>query len=170
MRSLTLLILSAVALAAPKPNTLGPSLDEFLAESNTATTLVKRDNIIKSRQSSTNTSLPDAGVKLCTEPDFQGECDHVEWPVNTCVDLMDYAGETESFIPDDGFECLLMQGECDATTPYIEIGDSDHKAGGDLTKLSWIGKSNSYICFTELLQMRRFVRVARLRAKMKIGM
>ncbi|KAF7195658.1 hypothetical protein HII31_02976 [Pseudocercospora fuligena] len=167
MRSLIHLILSAVALAAPKADTLGPSLDEFLAESNTATPLVKR-NIIKSRQS-TNTSLPNAGVKLCTEPDFKGECDHVEWPVNTCVDLMDYAGETESFIPDDGFECLLMQGECDATTPYIEIGDSDQKAGGDLTKLSWIGKSNSYICFTELEQMRRFVKVARLRAKMKVG-
>ena len=38
-----------------------------------------------------------------------------------------------------------------------------------MTKLSWIDKSNSYICFTELEQMRRFVKVARLRAKMKVG-
>lgn len=111
MRTLALFALTMglpFTFAAPKADTLGPSLDEFLAESNTATTLVKRANIIKSRQS-TNTSLPDAGVKLCTEPDFKGECSHIEWPVNTCVDLMDYASDTKSFIPDDGFECLLMQ-------------------------------------------------------------
>lgn len=98
------------------PSALGLSLEEFLASSSKVETDLKRrhtsssdnnnDIITKSRRQSSNTA---AGVELCTEPDFEGQCVHSVWPVNQCIDLKGYAGVTKSFLPDDGFECLLMQ-------------------------------------------------------------
>ncbi|EME47616.1 hypothetical protein DOTSEDRAFT_21387 [Dothistroma septosporum NZE10] len=111
------------------------------------------------RQTSTNsTTEPNATVTVCTEPDFRGECHQSTWPVNTCIDLKGYRGITESFGV-EGFECLVMQGKCDAATGYVSVGDSgeDKEIGEDLTEFSWIKNATSYMCFTELSEMRRFV-------------
>jgi hypothetical protein len=35
----------------------------------------------------TNSTVTNAGVKICTEPNFGGECYHSVWPKNTCIDL-----------------------------------------------------------------------------------
>ncbi|KAK4505617.1 hypothetical protein PRZ48_003580 [Zasmidium cellare] len=128
-----------------------PSLDEFLSSPMT----------FEKRQS--NTSLPSAPVQLCTQPSFSGQCTNATWPVNECIDLRGYAGLTESFLPADGFECLVMQGECDANKPFAEVGNEDVAEGGDLTTYKWIGEASSYMCFTEIESLRRFVRISRLR-------
>lgn len=57
----------------------------------------------------------------------------------------------------------IERGKCDASKPYAEVGDTDSKEGGDLTTFSWIKDFTSYMCFTEIEDLRRFVRVARLR-------
>lgn len=75
-----------------------PSLDEFLSSPMT----------FEKRQENSS-ALPDATVQLCTEPNFRGQCTHATWTVNQCIDLRGHAGLTESFLPSDGFECLLMQ-------------------------------------------------------------
>lgn len=119
---------------------------------------------LEARQASSNsTEKPKATIRVCTEPDFEGECYISTWPVNTCIDLRGYKGITESFEVFDGFECLVMQGACDAATGYVSIGDSgeDAEIGEDLTKFDWIKNATSYMCFTEITELRRFV----LRAK-----
>lgn len=88
--------------AAIKPKDPAPTLDEFLSS---PMTFEKR----QSNTSTSSTSLPDATVQLCTQPDFKGECTNATWSVNQCIDLRGYAGVTESFLPGEGFECLLMQ-------------------------------------------------------------
>lgn len=52
--------------------------------------------------------------------------------------------------------------------PYISIGSDDetNTAGDDLSNLSWIANSDSYMCFTELEALRRFVRM-RLRVPLR---
>ncbi|CAK1361924.1 uncharacterized protein RHO25_004524 [Cercospora beticola] len=123
---------------------------------------------LNTRQSSNSTSSAvNATVELCTEPQFQGECVNSTWPVNTCIALNGYAGAVRSIDPKQGFECLLTQGRCNVATPYISIGsDPTDTAGDDLSSLAWIGESNSYICFTEIEMLRRYVRM-RLRTPVR---
>ncbi|GIZ46461.1 hypothetical protein CKM354_000958700 [Cercospora kikuchii] len=123
---------------------------------------------LNARQSSNLTSpAVNATVELCTEPQFQGECLNSTWPVNTCIALNGYAGAVRSIDPKEGFECLLTQGRCNVATPYISIGsDPSDTAGDDLSSLSWIEESNSYICFTEIEMLRRYVQM-RLRTPVK---
>ncbi|KAF2162186.1 hypothetical protein M409DRAFT_27564 [Zasmidium cellare ATCC 36951] len=157
---LLLLLLLTTALptdtetTTPRDATPPPSLEEFLSSPMT---------FEKRQSNSSNTNLPSATVQLCTAPSFKGECTNATWPVNQCIDLKGYAGLTESFLPGEGFECLLMQGKCDATQPFAEVGDEDDKEGGDLTTYSWVGELSSYMCFTEIQALGRFVRVSRLR-------
>lgn len=73
----------------------------------------------------------------------------------------------QSFQPSKGYECLLTQGRCDVTKPFISIGsDESDVAGDDLTGLAWIKDSKSYMCFTEIAALRRFVKL-RLRTTAK---
>jgi hypothetical protein len=42
-------------------------------------------SVALSARAPTNTT--DAGVQLCTEPNFGGQCYHAVWPKNSCIDL-----------------------------------------------------------------------------------
>lgn len=138
-------------LAAPKPT----SLDD--------------DSSIFTRAALNSSSpAPNATVELCTEPQFQGQCLNSTWPINTCISLNGYAGSVLSFQPIPGYECLLTQKRCNVAMPYISIGSDDetNTAGDDLSNLSWIANSDSYMCFTEMEALRRFVRM-RLRVPLR---
>lgn len=78
------------------------------------------------------------------------------------------AGSVLSFQPIPGYECLLTQKRCNVAMPYISVGSDDetNTAGDDLSNLSWIANSDSYMCFTELEALRRFVRM-RLRVPLR---
>lgn len=58
---------------------------------------------------------------------------------------------------------VKCRNKCDATVPYADIDSKDTKEGSDLTGLEWIDESSSYICFTEVKALQRFVRMSRLR-------
>ncbi|PPJ58687.1 hypothetical protein CBER1_03999 [Cercospora berteroae] len=156
-------------------NAPSPTLDRIFPE---ADSLSHRDTAqpgsisqtprLNARQSGNSTSpAVNATVELCTEPQYQGECVNSTWPVNTCIALNGYAGAVRSIDPKQGFECLLTQGRCNVAIPYISIGsDPTDTAGDDLSSLAWIGESNSYICFTEIEMLRRYVRM-RLRTPVR---
>jgi hypothetical protein len=94
------------------------------------------------------------------------------------------AGITKTFQPDDGFDCLLMQcvfhfpryspprsgltlmhrNKCDATVPFADISSDEVAIAHDLSGLKWIGNSTSYICFSEVVAAKRFIRISRLKA------
>ncbi|SMR46094.1 unnamed protein product [Zymoseptoria tritici ST99CH_1E4] len=112
----------------------------------------------------TNVTVLNAGVNICTEPDFGGECYHSSWPKNTCIDLRGYAGVTRTFLPDTGFDCLLMQNKCDASVPFADISSDETEIARDLSGLKWIGNATSYICFSEVVAAKRFIRISRLKA------
>lgn len=77
------------------------------------------------------------------------------------------AGMVQSFQPVTGYECLLTQGRCNVAMPYISVGsDESDTAGDDLSALGWIKESKSYICFTEIAALRRFVKM-RLRTPVR---
>lgn len=103
---LSYFLLTATTTALPSPNVdtsrdaAPPTLDEFLSSPMT---------FEKRQTNSTFATLPSATVQLCTEPAYAGECVNTTWPVNECIDLRGYAGLTKSFMPKDGFDCLLMQ-------------------------------------------------------------
>ncbi|KAF2216438.1 hypothetical protein CERZMDRAFT_93733 [Cercospora zeae-maydis SCOH1-5] len=166
--------------AMPSPNTNMlpreapfPTLDQFLAEVDSVTTrrdLTQPRHVVQRQAAFTNSTSPaatNATVELCTEPQFAGECVNSTWPVNTCIALNGYAGAVRSIDPKQGFECLLTQGRCNVATPYISVGsDPSDTAGDDLSSLAWIEDSSSYICFTEIELLRRFVTM-RLRAPVR---
>lgn len=56
----------------------------------------------------------------------------------------------------------ICRNKCDANAPYADIDAKDVAEGSDLTDLDWIKDSESYICFTELKALQRFVRMSRL--------
>lgn len=55
------------------------------------------------------------------------------------------------------------RGKCDATLPYREIGSDSAKDGGELNKLAFVKELESYMCFTEIEELKTFVRLARMR-------
>ncbi|KAM3422964.1 hypothetical protein BST61_g443 [Cercospora zeina] len=142
-----------------------PTLDQFLAGVETVTTrrgLTQPRHVVHRQAASGNSTspaaAPNATVELCTEPQFAGDCVNSTWPVNTCISLNGFAGAVRSIDPKQGFECLLTQGRCNVATPYISVGsDPSDTAGDDLSSLAWIEDSSSYICFTEIALLRRFV-------------
>ena len=50
-----------------------------------------------------------SGVKLCSEPQFQGACWSGVYPLNDCINLNSWTGKVGSFEPDDGTQCFVMQ-------------------------------------------------------------
>lgn len=102
MHLVAFLSFASLASALPSsPPSDGPALDDYLRSVATPVTIDKRQ--------SNATTTTNATVMLCTAPDFGGECYHATWPVNTCIDLAGYAGNTQSFQPEEGRECLVMQ-------------------------------------------------------------
>lgn len=65
-------------LLTPQPIAATAALNDFLSET--------ADLEIRSATNATS-ALPNASVKLCTEPNFGGDCVEVEWVVNQCIDL-----------------------------------------------------------------------------------
>lgn len=47
--------------------------------------------------------------------------------------------------------------------PFADIGDSDKTEASDLTTYDWIIDLTSYMCFTEIEALQRFLRVSRMR-------
>ncbi|KAH9821970.1 hypothetical protein Tdes44962_MAKER04867 [Teratosphaeria destructans] len=89
------------------------------------------------------------GVTLSTGPNFTGSETHVDLPVNECIDLNGYAGNTLSFQPDEGTECYLMQGKCNSELPYADLYNNSTDVG-DLSGYGWIQECQSYMCFAAL--------------------
>ncbi|OQN96037.1 hypothetical protein B0A48_18028 [Cryoendolithus antarcticus] len=107
------------------------------------------------------------GVRLCDQINWQGDCWYGILPINTCISLNSFAGKTLSFRPDDATECFLMQGRCDASNSYADF-TSASSGTNDLSVLSWIAKTESFICFTEATTAREKMRVLE-RIRVRIG-
>ncbi|KAI6884817.1 hypothetical protein KC363_g5484 [Hortaea werneckii] len=86
------------------------------------------------------------GVRLCTGSAWTGWCQYVIWPLNECISLNDFAGHTLSFRPDEGTQCFLMQGRCDANNEYADVR-YESLGLGHLEVLSFVANMSSYQCF-----------------------
>ncbi|KAK3705024.1 hypothetical protein LTR37_013541 [Vermiconidia calcicola] len=90
------------------------------------------------------------GVRLSDGANFTGHVWYGIYPLNDCIGLNDYAGNLQSFRPDEGTECMIFQGQCNASDDYASLSH-DSEMVGDLSVFSdWIGNVNSYMCFTEI--------------------
>ncbi|OQO05828.1 hypothetical protein B0A48_09923 [Cryoendolithus antarcticus] len=107
------------------------------------------------------------GVRLCDQINWQGDCWYGILPINTCISLNSFAGKTLSFRPDDATECFLMQDRCDVSNSYADF-TSASSGTNDLSVLPWIGKTESFICFTEATTAREKIRVLE-RIRVRIG-
>ncbi|KAF2769368.1 hypothetical protein EJ03DRAFT_374529 [Teratosphaeria nubilosa] len=86
------------------------------------------------------------GVTLSTGANFTGNETHVGFPVDECIDLNGFAGNTLAFRPDEGTECYLMQGKCNSELPYADLYNNSTDVG-DLSGYGWIRDCQSYMCF-----------------------
>ncbi len=54
-----------------------------------------------------------------------------------------------SFRPDEGNECLLMQGQCDAEEDYADLYYNSTDVG-DLSGYEFAKELTSYMCFAQI--------------------
>ncbi|KAL1587732.1 hypothetical protein WHR41_03684 [Cladosporium halotolerans] len=100
------------------------------------------------------TALPPAlptnlgGIRLCTEPNYAGNCWYGIMPLDDCIALNSFAGKVLSFRPDEGTECFLMQGRCNSDDQFASF-ESDSELSADLTRFDWIKDAESFICMEE---------------------
>ncbi|KAJ9628898.1 hypothetical protein H2203_002803 [Taxawa tesnikishii (nom. ined.)] len=87
-------------------------------------------------------------VYMCTDANWSGICQYQTYALNTCVDLRNttFADSISSFGPDQGAECMLMLGHCNAEEPFY--GDIAYPGYSDLTAIGWNDRAESYICFS----------------------
>jgi hypothetical protein len=60
---------------------------------------------------------------------------------------------------------ITYRNKCDATVPFADISPDEVAIASDLSVLNWIEESSSYICFSEVVAAKRFIRVSRMKAK-----